>query len=1040
MKKLLLALALFLALPVSAQIVPAQNQLIVPPYGGYLVATSSSGTSKVSATTSPYFATSTISNLTVGTCTGCDFGSSNWSYNGVRLTPTSTTAGILVNASSTIGGGSTTTGLTINGGSTTTLGAYFASRVGIGTNVPSQLLTVHGGSILVGQSEASRAVYFFNTNYGVTANSGLELFTADHIRFREGSTERMRIEQTSGDVGIATTAPKYRLDTYNTDGARIARFKDTDSTQEGIVISGDTNGGYIGNSDISSTLGETIYFQNSTNLQRFYVAGTDEVRLSSTAFAPSTSGGNDLGTSALQWGSLIAGLSSTTRASSTVSSTTNQSLYGRLFDGTNSAGTNGSVLLTTGNGVVWTPTSSLGISGGSGDGVSNWSYNGTRVTPTTTTAGMVVNASSSIGDGTQTGGLNINGGGTTTLNHIVLQRLGIGSTTPTEVISVSTTTTANLLARFTNPATSGFIGIVGGGTGWGFGTASMNPLQFYAGNTEYLRLSQTGGLSLGSTFVSTNPGAGNAIFQGVVGIGTSTPNVSLDVVNPNSPTSIVVGSQEAGKTYGIFQTSGDTAGYFNLQSIRSSGSAFGDMVFNRDGGNVGVGIINPANKLDVNGSASLATSGFLGFVGNTVVDTSNYSLFGNTTLTLLNARSGGSIGFRIANADVANFTTTGGFGFGNTYYNIDPGQNNMNVEGTVGIGTTTPSQKLTVAGGFHLTGGMYDRTASPGTNGMVLQTTGTGVQWVATSSLGITGTASDWRKNTAGDAITPTTTVGIGIFASSTIGGGNGTNGLTINGKGTTTSDHFVGGKVISSSASTTNSSSTRITNYQQYYDTNSTAGTSGQVLTSTGTSTLWKTSSSGGTASTSIITFTASGTWTKPSGLVYAIVEIQAAGGDSGTTALTNNGGGGAGCYAQFIFNASDLSSTETVTVGTAGIGTGSTSFKTASCLNGTDGSGRTGGTGGVATSGVMFINGQDGYTTLNSTTQGGDGGGSFWGNGGIGGASSLNTSTALNAGTCSGYGSGGGAGGVATDSNPKGNDTPGCAGAVKVTMVLSL
>lgn len=80
---------------------------------------------------------------------------------------------------------------------------------------------------------------------------------------------------------------------------------------------------------------------------------------------------------------------------------------------------------------------------------------------------------------------------------------------------------------------------------------------------------------------------------------------------------------------------------------------------------------------------SLPNSGFIGFMGNVAVDTTNYSLFGNTTLTLLNARSGASIGFRIANADVANFTTTGGFGFGATYYNLDPGQNNIDRKSVV---------------------------------------------------------------------------------------------------------------------------------------------------------------------------------------------------------------------------------------------------------------------------------------------------------------------------------------------------------------------
>jgi len=57
----------------------------------------------------------------------------------------------------------------------------------------------------------------------------------------------------------------------------------------------------------------------------------------------------------------------------------------------------------------------------------------------------------------------------------------------------------------------------------------------------------------------------------------------------------------------------------------------------------------------------------------------------------------------------------------------------------VGIGTTTPAQKLVVAGNEQLTGALFDGSNAAGTLGMVLQTTGTGTQWVATSTLGITG-------------------------------------------------------------------------------------------------------------------------------------------------------------------------------------------------------------------------------------------------------------------------------------------------------------
>ena len=60
----------------------------------------------------------------------------------------------------------------------------------------------------------------------------------------------------------------------------------------------------------------------------------------------------------------------------------------------------------------------------------------------------------------------------------------------------------------------------------------------------------------------------------------------------------------------------------------------------------------------------------------------------------------------------------------------------------LGIGTSTPSSKLTVAGDVFITGALYDNTNSAGTTGYVLQTTGSGFAWVATSSLGISSGAA----------------------------------------------------------------------------------------------------------------------------------------------------------------------------------------------------------------------------------------------------------------------------------------------------------
>lgn len=62
--------------------------------------------------------------------------------------------------------------------------------------------------------------------------------------------------------------------------------------------------------------------------------------------------------------------------------------------------------------------------------------------------------------------------------------------------------------------------------------------------------------------------------------------------------------------------------------------------------------------------------------------------------------------------------------------------------GNFGVGSTTPWKKLSVTGDFVLTGGFYDSLSSAGSNGMVLQSTGSATKWVATSSLGFAVTGA----------------------------------------------------------------------------------------------------------------------------------------------------------------------------------------------------------------------------------------------------------------------------------------------------------
>lgn len=88
--------------------------------------------------------------------------------------------------------------------------------------------------------------------------------------------------------------------------------------------------------------------------------------------------------------------------------------------------------------------------------------------------------------------------------------------------------------------------------------------------------------------------------------------------------------------------------------------------------------------------------------------------------------------------------------------------------------------------------------------------------------------------------------------------------------------------------------------------------------------STVQSTAFTGG-GGANIQIFSSSGTWTKPSGAKFVMVELWGAGGGGGRTffGYTNGGeGGGGGAYTTKMFAAPEVGATETVTVGAGGAG----------------------------------------------------------------------------------------------------------------------
>lgn len=173
--------------------------------------------------------------------------------------------------------------------------------------------------------------------------------------------------------------------------------------------------------------------------------------------------------------------------------------------------------------------------------------------------------------------------------------------------------------------------------------------------------------------------------------------------------------------------------------------------------------------------------------------------------------------------------------------------------------------------------------------------------------------------------------------------------------------------------------------------------------------------------------TFAATGTYTKPSGLHYAIVEMVGGGGGGAATSANTNGGGGSGAYGKWLIAASAIGATETVTIGAAGAAGssgnggagGTTSFGALATASGggggvANGAGGAGGTvGGTQT--AKFSWSSAGGDILNDTgptddkANSGAGGDSMWGKGGQMRSTSVAGATGLMVGdTGKGYGAG--------------------------------
>ena len=409
-------------------------------------------------------------------------------------------------------------------------------------------------------------------------------------------------------------------------------------------------------------------------------------------------------------------------------------ITGALRDGLNASGTSGMVLQTTGTSTRWVATSTLGYAtslftdGGATTYLTSVGDN-LAIGTTTATSRLTVD-----GDVAVFGGVDLALdeaymiGGTSILRRydspfINYTNLFVGS----EAASIDTATAyantavgywtlRNLTIGQNNSALGTFAlaNLTTGGSNTAVGDSALNALTIGGGNSAL-------GLSAGTALAS---GDGNSFFGSQAGLNLAT-----------SSESVVIGGGAA---------AGNAAYEANRLTIIGSGA--GENLTTGGDNNVIFGY-----QAGINVSTG---------VGNLLL---GYDVADNLTTGSNNIIIGTDVRAPLATGN--NQLNIGNLIFGT---NVDGFDDTLS-SGNIGIGTTTPSARLTVAGDAYITGALRDGLNASGTSGMVLQTTGTSTRWVATSTLGFSsgggslftdGGAVTYLTDTADNLAIGTTTAG----------------------------------------------------------------------------------------------------------------------------------------------------------------------------------------------------------------------------------------------------------------------------------------
>ena len=383
-------------------------------------------------------------------------------------------------------------------------------------------------------------------------------------------------------------------------------------------------------------------------------------------------------------------------------------LRGRLFDSTNSAGSQNQVLISTGTGISWTTASAAGILTGTGT---------INTIPKFNTANSLTNSNITDNGALVTISTNATLTGFTTVsnNLYVSGNIGIGTTNSPTIRIVSQTvdnTSASEAFRAIDPSGTILLQINGAGF-LGLGSIS----------TVYRQ----------QVFYSNSNVSGGGVNINVDTIQNTATARTMTGLRGNVNSMVLANSSNS--SYGVYGLVG--AGYAT-HNVVNSGMVAGGFFDGRVQNANHAGVVNTQMGLYVfYNAASSATN--IGIITNSYGARiiADYGFAASFTIN-------NSYGIRIQSQGSTNYPINS---YG-VYEDLPSAANAKNFfTNSVGIGTSSPTQSLHVQNNFRLTGAFYDSSNSVGTLGQVLSSTLTGVAWTTMSGSGPGGLSGSGTAN-----------------------------------------------------------------------------------------------------------------------------------------------------------------------------------------------------------------------------------------------------------------------------------------------------